>query len=76
LGIFKRSIDILLLQFYIIFVYEIHCFYRYAGQVGYMVAGMKATTDAWVGDTLYLEKSPVEPLPGFKPAKPMVRSRK
>jgi hypothetical protein len=29
-----------------------------------MVAGMKATTDAWVGDTLYLEKSPVEPLPG------------
>ena len=48
----------------------------YAGQVGYMVAGMKATTDAWVGDTLYLEKSPVEPLPGFKPAKPMVRSIK
>jgi translation elongation factor EF-4 len=41
-----------------------------------MVAGMKATTDAWVGDTLYLEKSPVEPLPGFKPAKPMVRSNK
>jgi translation elongation factor EF-4 len=41
-----------------------------------MVAGMKATTDAWAGDTLYLEKSPVEPLPGFKPAKPMVRSIK
>lgn len=44
----------------------------YAGQAGYMVAAMKTITDAWVGDTLYLEKSPVEPLPGFKPAKPMV----
>jgi hypothetical protein len=26
-----------------------------------------------VGDTLYLEGEPVEPLPGFKAAKPMVR---
>uniref|UniRef100_A0A673LND8 GUF1 homolog, GTPase n=1 Tax=Sinocyclocheilus rhinocerous TaxID=307959 RepID=A0A673LND8_9TELE len=33
---------------------------RYAGQVGY------------IGDTLYLQKQPVEPLPGFKPAKAMV----
>ncbi|XP_058155135.1 translation factor GUF1, mitochondrial isoform X3 [Dasypus novemcinctus] len=44
----------------------------YAGQVGYLIAGMKDVTDAQIGDTLYLHKQPVEPLPGFKSAKPMV----
>ncbi|XP_074848808.1 translation factor GUF1, mitochondrial isoform X2 [Carettochelys insculpta] len=44
----------------------------YAGQVGYLIAGMKEVTEAQVGDTLYLHKQPVEPLPGFKSAKPMV----
>ncbi|XP_012864367.1 PREDICTED: translation factor GUF1, mitochondrial [Dipodomys ordii] len=44
----------------------------YAGQVGYLIAGMKTVTEAQIGDTLYLHKHPVEPLPGFKSAKPMV----
>uniref|UniRef100_H3AGD1 GTP binding elongation factor GUF1 n=1 Tax=Latimeria chalumnae TaxID=7897 RepID=H3AGD1_LATCH len=43
-----------------------------AGQVGYLIAGMKEITEAQIGDTLYLQEQPVEPLPGFKPAKPMV----
>ncbi|KAE8629504.1 hypothetical protein XENTR_v10000505 [Xenopus tropicalis] len=44
----------------------------YAGQVGYLIAGMKEVKEAQIGDTLYLQKQPVEPLPGFKSAKPMV----
>uniref|UniRef100_A0A8D0GBD8 GTP binding elongation factor GUF1 n=1 Tax=Sphenodon punctatus TaxID=8508 RepID=A0A8D0GBD8_SPHPU len=44
----------------------------YAGQVGYLIAGMKEVTEAQIGDTLCLHKQPVEPLPGFKSAKPMV----
>nr|XP_039324169.1 translation factor GUF1, mitochondrial isoform X1 [Saimiri boliviensis boliviensis]XP_039324170.1 translation factor GUF1, mitochondrial isoform X1 [Saimiri boliviensis boliviensis] len=33
---------------------------------------MKDVTEAQIGDTLHLRKQPVEPLPGFKSAKPMV----
>uniref|UniRef100_A0A6Q2Z377 Tr-type G domain-containing protein n=1 Tax=Esox lucius TaxID=8010 RepID=A0A6Q2Z377_ESOLU len=44
----------------------------YAGQVGYVIAGMKEVKEAQIGDTLYHQKHPVEPLPGFKPAKAMV----
>ncbi len=44
----------------------------YAGQVGYMIAGMKTVKEARIGDTIFLTKQPVEPFPGFKPAKPMV----
>jgi elongation factor 4 len=44
----------------------------YAGQVGYLVAGMKTVKEARVGDTIYHSKKPVPALPGFKPAKPMV----
>ncbi|XP_075005097.1 translation factor GUF1, mitochondrial isoform X2 [Calonectris borealis] len=44
----------------------------YAGQVGYLIAGMKEVTEAQIGDTLFFYKQPVEPLPGFKSAKPMV----
>ncbi|XP_067844342.1 translation factor GUF1, mitochondrial isoform X2 [Heptranchias perlo] len=43
-----------------------------AGQVGYLIAGMKEVKEAQIGDTFYLQKEPVEPLAGFKPAKPMV----
>lgn len=45
---------------------------RFAGQVGYIVAGMKDVKEAQIGDTLYLQEQPVEALPGFKPAKAMV----
>ncbi|KAG8453632.1 hypothetical protein GDO86_000316 [Hymenochirus boettgeri] len=44
----------------------------YAGQVGYLIAGMKEVKEAQIGDTLCLQKQPVKALPGFKSAKPMV----
>lgn len=44
----------------------------FAGQVGYIVAGMKEVKEAQIGDTLFNQKQPVEALPGFKPAKAMV----
>lgn len=46
----------------------------YAGQVGYLIAGMKTVKEARVGDTIYHTKAPVAALPGFKPAKAMVFS--
>ena len=44
----------------------------YAGQVGYIIAGMKTVQEARVGDTICHKKQEVTPFPGFKPAKPMV----
>jgi len=44
----------------------------YAGQVGYVITGMKTVKEARVGDTIYHTRKPVPPFPGFKPAKPMV----
>lgn len=46
----------------------------YAGQVGYIITGMKTVKEARVGETIYHTKHPVTPLPGFKPAKAMVFS--
>src|SRR5258705_13292114 len=44
-----------------------------AGEVGYAAPGLKAVADCRVGDTLTLEARPAaEPLPGYRPAKPMV----
>lgn len=44
----------------------------YAGQVGYLVSGMKTVHEARVGDTIFSTKKPLEAFCGFKPAKPMV----
>lgn len=44
----------------------------YAGQVGYLITGMKTIKEARVGDTIFHSRYPVTPFPGFKPAKPMV----
>ncbi len=44
----------------------------YAGQVGYLIAGMKTVKEARIGDTIFATRQPVTPFPGFKPAKPMV----
>ena len=45
----------------------------HAGEVGYVVAGIKDIHGAPVGDTLTLEKNPTaEPLPGFQRVKPQV----
>jgi GTP-binding protein LepA len=44
-----------------------------AGEVGFVIAGIKKISDTKIGDTLTDEKKPApEPLPGFKEVKPMV----
>jgi len=46
-----------------------------AGDVGYLIAGIKAVGDTRVGDTITLDERPVaEALPGFRLAKPVVFS--
>jgi GTP-binding protein LepA len=46
-----------------------------AGQVGYVIAGVKTVADTNIGDTLTHEERPAaEPLPGFKEVKPVVFS--
>jgi GTP-binding protein LepA len=43
------------------------------GEVGYVATGLKAVADCRVGDTLTLAARPARaPLPGYRPAKPMV----
>ncbi|HUR16304.1 MAG TPA: translation elongation factor 4 [Candidatus Limnocylindrales bacterium] len=43
------------------------------GEVGYVATGLKSVRDAQVGDTLTSAARPAsEPLPGYKPAKPLV----
>lgn len=44
----------------------------YAGQVGYLITGIKTVREARVGDTIFHAKKIGTPFPGFKPAKPMV----
>ncbi|HBL98646.1 TPA: elongation factor 4 [Candidatus Dependentiae bacterium] len=44
----------------------------YAGQVGYLIAGMKSVREARVGDTIHHARHAVTAFPGFKPAQPMV----
>jgi len=44
-----------------------------AGEVGYIATGLKSVREARVGDTVTDARRPAaEPLPGYKPAKPMV----
>ena len=46
-----------------------------AGDVGYIIAGIKTVSDVKVGDTITLSSNPAaEPLPGFKEVKPVVYS--
>lgn len=40
--------------------------------MGYVTANVKSSTGTLVGDTMYHKSEPVEPLPGFRPAKAMV----
>ncbi|XP_067664150.1 translation factor Guf1, mitochondrial-like isoform X1 [Haliotis asinina] len=44
----------------------------YAGQVGFVMANIRNTKEAQIGDTFHLVDCPVTPLPGFRPARPMV----
>ena len=44
-----------------------------AGQVGYLATGLKSVHESRVGDTVTLDRRGAEePLPGYRPAKPMV----
>jgi GTP-binding protein LepA len=44
-----------------------------AGEVGYVATGLKTVQDCRVGDTITYDDRPAnEPLPGYRPAKPMV----
>ncbi len=46
-----------------------------AGEVGYIIAGIKNLADTRIGDTITLDTEPAQkPLPGFKAAKPVVFS--
>jgi GTP-binding protein LepA len=46
-----------------------------AGQVGYIIAGIKTVSDTMCGDTVTLKKNPcVTPMEGFKVTKPVVFS--
>jgi GTP-binding protein LepA len=46
-----------------------------AGDVGYLIAGIKTVSDTRIGDTVTLEDRPAPaPLPGFKEVKPVVFS--
>ncbi|CDO76442.1 hypothetical protein BN946_scf184781.g19 [Trametes cinnabarina] len=42
------------------------------GQVGFVACSMKESSEAHIGDTFYRVGQPVDPMPGFKPAKAMV----
>jgi GTP-binding protein LepA len=44
-----------------------------AGEVGYVATGLKSVRDAQVGDTVTaVDRPAAHPLPGYKPAKPLV----
>jgi len=44
-----------------------------AGEVGYIATGLKEVSECSVGDTITLASDPADsPLPGYRPAKPMV----
>lgn len=43
-----------------------------AGQIGYIVTSLKNVAQARVGDTVSIDGQAVEPLPGYRQAKPMV----
>ncbi|XP_033631617.1 translation factor Guf1, mitochondrial-like [Asterias rubens] len=51
---------------------QVSCTQLLAGQVGFMIAGMHNIKEARIGDTIYHQNKAVEPLPGFKAARPMV----
>ncbi|MEJ5365411.1 MAG: translation elongation factor 4 [Desulfosoma sp.] len=46
-----------------------------AGEVGYIIAGIKTVSDVRIGDTITLDDNPAaRPLPGFREVKPVVFS--
>ena len=53
--------------------HEVKCKELNTGEVGYLCDSIKSIEDVKVGDTIVIEGvSDIEPLPGYKPMKPMV----
>ena len=53
--------------------HEMKCEELNTGEVGYLCASIKSIEDVKVGDTIITDgSSDIEPLPGYKPMKPMV----
>ncbi len=46
----------------------------HAGEIGFIITGMKTIHDCKVGDTITDSRAATEPLPGFKPSVPVVFS--
>jgi len=67
-----RNKDYEVLELGVMLPHQVPVSTLYPGQVGYIICGMKSVQEARVGDTVFHRKSPVEPFPGFKPARPMV----
>ncbi|XP_066146545.1 translation factor GUF1 homolog, mitochondrial [Euwallacea fornicatus] len=43
-----------------------------AGQIGLIGCNMRSSVEAHIGDTIHISGQNIEPLPGFKPMRPMV----
>lgn len=80
-GVIKKGDNIFLMQTNAYYeVLEIGLMYPeetpmqalYAGQVGYIITGMKTVREAKIGDTIAYKNSKIEPFPGFSPSKPMM----
>ena len=80
-GIIKKGDNIFLMQANAYYeVLEIGLMYPeetpmpalYAGQVGYIITGMKTVREAKIGDTIAHKHTKIEPFPGFSPSKPMM----
>jgi len=69
----RRSYEVL--QLGVFTPYPLECDSLRAGEVGFMIAGIKVVKDAKVGDTItHLHRPADKALPGFKEVKPMVFS--
>ena len=55
------------------FDFQVSVYLSSAGQVGYVVTGMRRTQEALIGDTFCSPAKAANPLPGFRRPKPMVR---
>jgi len=80
-GVIKKGDNIILMQTDTYYeVLEIGLMYPeetpmpalYAGQVGYIITGMKTVREAKIGDTVAHKNSSVQAFPGFSPSKPMM----
>ena len=43
-----------------------------AGEIGAIITNIRNPLDVKIGDTIFLEKTQIEPIPGFKESKPLV----